>query len=319
MAEVVAAFAPATIGNVGPGFDVLGLALEQPGDTVVARRSDRPGAQLVESLPASGPWRNWSDRATPADRRNTAAIAAERTLEQLGVGWGVELELRKGLPVGSGLGSSGASAAAAAFAVNLLAETALPPEALLVACGEAERSACGAAHLDNVAPALLGGIVLLRPDGVPARLTTELPLAVALLTPRQRLDTAKARAALPEQIPLSEAVCNWAAVGALIYGLAAGELELIRAGLFDRVAEPRRAPLVDGFAPIKRAALDGGALGASISGAGPTIFALCESSEVARGVERAMHRAADEVGVAHHSWVSRLAAEGARRVDASPA
>jgi homoserine kinase len=299
-------FAPATIGNVGPGFDVLGAAVEALGDELEARRCAQPGAHLLEVTGAAG-------LQVAAD--NTACVAAREVLARLGAPWGVELRLHKGLPVGSGLGSSGASAAAAATAVSLLADAPLGPNALLDACAEAERSACGAAHRDNVAPALLGGFVIVRADGSATRVHTPLRLHVALATPQRSLSTRRARQAIPGAIPLDEVVHNTAQVATLIYALAAGEVGLLREALHDRIAEPRRAPLIPGFAQAKQAALAAGALGASISGAGPTIFALCADGAAATSAAAAMSAALHAQGEPHAIRATRIAERGARRIE----
>ncbi|MCC6751698.1 MAG: homoserine kinase [Deltaproteobacteria bacterium] len=299
-------FAPATVGNVGPGFDVLGLALEQPGDTVRARKH---GDRDVVLRQVSG-----GHSLPPQGAQNTAVVAACAVLELLGEPFGVELELHKGMPVGSGLGSSGASAAAAATAVNLLAGSPLSPAALIPACAEAERVACGSAHADNVAAALLGGVVLVRPDGHAVRLRTGLKLALALVTPAQELETRVARQVIPAAIPLGEVVANSAHLAQLVYGLAVSDAELLRGAIVDVIAEPRRAHLIPGFAEVKAAALGAGALGASISGAGPTLFSLCSDLTQAENVLAAMGAALDRAGRSYRGWVSRLADEGARRV-----
>lgn len=308
--DEITVFAPATIGNVGPGFDVLGLAVATPGDIVRARRVDESGARLIAV-------RRGDPQITtlpPCSNDNTACVAARAVLERLGVSWGVELQLEKGLPVGSGLGSSGASAVAAAVAINELAGRRLSRLEMLPACIAAEASACGAGHADNVAPALLGGFVLVRADGVAVPLETELALWVALVTPDQSLPTRKARAAIPAAIPRDEWVHNAGQLGTLIYALAKSDVELLRGAIDDRIAEPRRAHLIPGFLEAKRAALEADALGASIAGAGPTIFALCEDAPQAERVADAMAAALEQVGVDHRRRVSPVSSEGARLI-----
>jgi homoserine kinase len=302
-------FAPATVANLGPGYDVLGLALERPGDRVRARRCEEPGVRLTRvtgdhALPPAGP-------------HNTAAVAARLVLERLDESRGMELELHKGLPIGSGLGSSGASAAAAARATDLLCGTRLPEAELVQICAAAEAVACGSAHPDNVAPALLGGITLVREpsDVVRIELPETLELHLALVSPHQELPTRLAREAIPEKIPLADAVHNSAHLAALVYGLASGDLELVRRSMHDRIAEPRRAHLIEGFAEVKAAALDAGALGASISGAGPSIFALCADRAGADRARGAMSDALTRLGRPHDSRVSGISPRGARQVD----
>jgi len=312
MSQRVTVFAPATVANLGPGFDILGLALESPGDTVVAHRTDEPQVTLtrVEGM-------NDTLELPPAGANNTAVVAADQVLERLGRPFGVQLELRKGLPLGSGLGSSGASAAAAAVAVNLLAGTPLTPSQLVQPCALAEAAACGSAHADNVAPALLGGITLVRTARDVTRIETALQLFVAVVAPRQRLSPREARDAIPAAIPLADHTHNAAHLASLVYALAVGDLQLLGRVMVDRVAEPRRAHLIPGFSSAKRAALEAGALGASISGAGPALFALCTSRTMARAAGDAMADALlRETGARPVVHTSPVAATGARSIDA---
>jgi homoserine kinase len=302
--DEVSVYAPATVGNVGPGYDVLGLALEAPGDTLRARRTDRPGVRLLR---VTGEF-----ALPPADERNTACVAARLTLERLGSPFGLELELHKGLPIGSGMGSSGASAAAAATAANLLAGAPLLPEQLVSACAGAEAAACGAAHADNVAPALLGGVTIVRGPEDVSRVPTGLDLALALVSPADPLPTRRAREAIPGAIPTGEVIHNMAQVASLVLALTTDDAGLLRRALSDRIAEPRRAPLVPGFAEVKRAALEAGALGASLSGAGPTTFGLCLGREAAAAAADAMSAALDVLGIHHARRVAGLGRRGAR-------
>lgn len=310
----VRAFAPATVGNVGCGFDVLGLALEAPGDVVVARRAERPGVALAGVSGDSG-------RLPRQAERNAASVAARALLAAAGLAGGgaeepgVELLLEKGLPLASGLGSSAASAVAGAFAVDALLGLALPATVLLAAAREGERAACGAGHLDNAAPSLLGGIVLVRSaeplDVVP--LPVPEGLAVALLHPHLEVSTRRAREVLPAAVPLADAVTQWGNVGAFVAALYRGDLDLLGRALVDLVAEPARAPLVPGFRAMQRAALDAGALGASLSGAGPSVFALCRDLAAAGRAAAAMKDAFTEAtGLACDTLVSPVARQGAR-------
>ena len=303
MRNEVRVFAPATVANLGPGYDVLGLALAHPGDQVEARPAVPLGVKMAAVAGESHP---------PADERNTAWVAANVVYQRLGLDFGVELRLHKGLPVGSGLGSSGASAVAAAVAVNALAGSPLARSELLGACAEAERVACGAAHADNVAPALLGGIVLVRPGGEAIRIVTRLRLWMAMVTPAVELPTRQARAAIPRELPLEDAVFNSAQLAALIYGLSTDDLALVASAIHDRIAEPRRAALIPHFAEVKAAALGAGALGASISGAGPSIFALCGDQTRAEATKEAMTAALQRAQMPHQAWTSPVDEQGAR-------
>jgi homoserine kinase len=304
----VTAFAPATVANLGPGLDVLGLALAEPGDRVTARRAEGSGVTIV-SVDGDG-------GALPLDpATNTAGIAAAATLAKAGVSSGVALTLHKGMPIGSGLGSSAASAAAAAYAVNLLIGSPLRKVELVGPCLAAEAAVSGR-HADNVAPALLGGLILVRSiDPLDlVRLPVPPGLVVAVVTPKMELSTRAARAALPKDVPLTSLVRNTASVGAMISACYSGDLALLGRSLSDAVATPERLPLIPGASKVIEAALDSGALGSSISGAGPSIFALCRSERSAGEVASAMTRAFSDAGLEARSVVSPADCPGARRV-----
>jgi homoserine kinase len=265
----VEAFAPATVSNLGPGFDCLGLALRKLGDRVRARLSDTPGIVLSRVEGDRG-------RLSRNVDENTACVAAARLLRDHAPSAGVEIELYKGLPLGSGLGSSGASAAAAAVAVDAVLELGLPRTVLVQACREAEAAACGSPHPDNVAPAIFGGIVLI-PSLDPLRVI-ELPvpesLWLVIYTPGCEVKTADARAVLPASVRLADAVGQAARLGLLVHALHTGDLALLGEAVMDPIVEPARAGLVPGFREAKAACSEAGALACSLSGSGPTTFAL---------------------------------------------
>jgi homoserine kinase len=304
----VSVFAPATIANLGPGLDVLGLALSAPGDRVTARFSKGNGVTIATVTGDGG--------ALPLDpARNTAGIAAKATMIRAGIARGVSLTLEKGMPIGSGLGSSAASAAAAAYAVNLLIGSPLRKIELVGPCVAAEAAVSGS-HADNVAPALLGGLILVRSiDPLDlVRLPVPEGLVVAVVTPHMELSTRAARAALPREVPLASLVRNTANVSALVSACYSGDLGLLARSMSDAVATPARAPLIPGCARVIDAALDAGALGSSISGAGPSIFALCRSERSAGEVAMAMTRAFDAAGMGADVIVSPADCPGARRI-----
>jgi homoserine kinase len=307
--DSVTAFAPATVANLGPGFDVLGLALGAPGDTVTARRVGTPGVRIVAVHGDGGVLPLETDR-------NTAGIAAVETLRRAGVeGIGVELTVHKGLPIGSGLGSSAASAAAAACAVNILVGSPLRKSDLVGPCIEAEAAVSGR-HADNVAPALLGGLILVRCVTPLDIVRVPLPdgLAITVVTPAFELATKAARAVLPTQVPLEDLVRNTANIGALISACHSGDLGLLGRCVTDRVVAAARAALVPGAPEVIAAALDKGALGASISGAGPSVFALCRSPRSARESSLAMIAAFAKAGLAATSTISDVDCPGARQI-----
>lgn len=305
MSGWVTAFAPGTVGNVGVGFDVLGLALERPGDEVRARRRGEPGVVITGV--------RGSDRVPADAARNSAGVAAAALLERLEAEVGVELEVLKGLPLSGGMGGSAASAVAAVVAVDALLE-AKSPRALLLRCAlEGERAACGAAHPDNAAPSLYGGIVLTRIseplDVVPLPIPEG--LRVALVHPHVEVETAGARRLLGDSIPLARAVEQWGNLAGLVAGLYREDWGLIGRSLVDVVAEPLRSRQVPGFDAVKRAALEAGAAGCSLSGSGPSVFALCRGEEAAERAARAMAAAFEAAGAACDVHVSAPSGTGA--------
>jgi homoserine kinase len=299
----VEAFAPATVSNLGPGFDCLGLAVEGLGDRVRARRSDTPGVKILKIEGDGG--------RLPRDAsENTAAIAAAELLR--GTQLGVELELYKGLPLGSGLGSSGASAAAATVAVDSALGLQLPLEKLVDAARVAEGAACGAPHPDNVAPAIFGGIVLI-PSVDPLRVV-RLPVPnvwLSIYTPGCEVKTADARRVLPASVPLAATVQHAARLGLLVHALHVGDLQLLGEAITDDIVEPARAGLIPGYLDAKVACLEAGALACSISGAGPTTFALSAEKSRADALAEILEETFTLAGVPGTGHVTRIGA-GAR-------
>ncbi|MBA3522511.1 MAG: homoserine kinase [Gemmatimonadales bacterium] len=305
------AFAPGGIGNVGPGLDILGLAAAGLGDSVSAEWAPAPGLLILDpghpELPRE-------------PERHTAGLAAAAVIERAGrdrlKGRGIALGIRKGLPLCGGQGGSAASAVAAAVAVNRLLGAELDALALIEACLAAEEAVAGR-HADNIAPSLLGGIVLIRSmeplDVVQLPVPDE--LYVVLVRPEQRMRTAEARSVLPEQISRATAVHQAAQVGALVAALALADYGLLGRAIDDRIAEPVRAPLLPGFAEAKRAALAAGALGSSISGSGPTVFALTRGSAVAERVATAMTAAYTDGGQRSDARIAQVDRAGARVVE----
>jgi homoserine kinase len=304
------AFAPATVANVACGFDVLGLALEQPGDTVTVELADEPGLVITEIAGDGG-------RLSREPEKNTATVAARKILDRdpRRASLGIRLGLRKGLPLASGMGSSAASAVAAALAVSDLLRLPLGYAELLAAALEGERVVAGAGHADNAAACLYGGLVLVRssdPLDV-VRLPVPSGLSVAVLRPHLEMSTKDSRVLLGDQVRLPDAVRQWANVGGLVAGLYSGDLDLISRSLVDSVAEPIRSRYVPGFPEVKRAAIAAGALGSSLSGSGPSIFALCRDLESADLVSRKMAEAfAEAASLEWDLYVSKVSPRGAR-------
>lgn len=302
------AFAPATVGNVVCGFDVLGLALAEPGDRVTAARREGRGV-VIGAVTGDG------GRIPREAERNSAGVAAAALLDRAGLREGVELRVEKGLPLSGGMGGSAASAVAGVVATAALFGLDADEDVLLECALEGEKVASGSAHADNVAPCLLGGIVLVR-SGV-RRPVVSLPvpsgLSVALLHPRVEVATRDARAVLPDAVPMADAVSQWGNTAALVAGLFREDLELMADALVDRVAEPARSSRIPGFGVVKKAALEAGAVGFGISGAGPSMMALCRNRVEARSVGSRMERAFEvEASMEADLFVSPVSVGGAR-------
>jgi homoserine kinase len=305
--RVVTAFAPATVSNVACGFDVLGFPLESPGDEVVAR----PAAcgVTIDAVVGDG------GRLPRDPAKNTATVAAAALLRELGERHGVVLTIRKGLPLSSGLGGSAASAVAAVVAVDALVEARAPLATLLACALEGEGLGQSGAHPDNVVPCLYGGFVLVRSPNPPDIVQLPIPrgLTAVVIHPQLEIETTSARALVGTDVPLGAAIQQWANLGAFVDALHRSDFDLMARSLEDTIAEPRRAPLVPGLAAIKRAAIGAGALGCSLSGSGPSIFALCRGRAVARRVQAAMTAAVvAEIGGEPETYLSSIRRQGAR-------
>ncbi len=305
--EAPAAFAPATIANLGVGFDIVGLALREPGDTVRAEWSDTPGVSIAEIDGDGG-------KLSRDPAKNTASVAAQSVLNALGETRGIRLSIRKGLPLASGMGSSSASAVAGALAANALLGSPLSKADLLPACLDGEAMASGR-HADNVAPCLFGGITLIY--GTEAHQIIRLPIPenlwFALVTPDVEVPTAKARAALPASVSLQQMVSQTAGVARLIDSIHRGDIEAMAAAMeADTVIEAARAHLMPLLAEMRAVAKAAGALGLAISGAGPTLCAVCASEAAAHKVKTAMHATYAVAGFACQSRITGVAADGAR-------
>lgn len=299
----VRAFAPGSVGNVGPGLDIMGLALAGPGDVVEAVRTDTPGVVVLDAGHPDLP------REAGA---NTAALAAQAALRLAGhTEAGLTLRITKGLPLSGGQGGSAASAVAGAVVTNALFGLGLSEQQLLEAALAAEACVAGW-HLDNILPSLVGGIVLIRDTAAYdyVRVPYSASLRVVVAHPEQRLRTADGRAVLPREIPRDVAVYQAAQVAGMVLAFATGDAALLRRSLDDRIAEPARAPLLPGFAAAKAAALAAGALGCSISGSGPSAFAFAADDAAGAAIAAAMERAYGAAGLRCATRVTGVAARG---------
>lgn len=283
----IKAFAPASVGNIGIGFDTLGLALEHPGDEVIARKSDTPGLRITKITGAGG-------KLPYEPEKNTAGVAVLRLLQHLGeADRGIELEIHKKMPINSGLGSSAASAAAATLAVSELLRTGMSKRELLPFAWAGEHIASGGPQGDNIVPSMLGGIVLIRDNATMDvhRLHVPRGLYVVVVHPKMELLTREARAILSPEVSMEKHVRQSANLAAFVLGLFNGDLGLVGRSLRDEIVEPQRAGMIPGFYDVQEAAMLEGALGCSISGAGPSVFALCANSLIAENTSIAMQKA----------------------------
>ena len=295
------------MGNIGIGFDIMGLALEKPGDEVIASKSDTPGLRITKITGAGS-------KLPYEPEKNTAGMAVQRLLEHLGeTGRGIELEIHKKMPINSGLGSSAASAAAATLAVSELLRTGLSKRELLPFAWAGEQVASGSPQGDNIVPSLLGGIVLIRDNATfdVHRLHVPRGLYVVVVHPKLELLTRDARAILKQEVPRDKHVRHNANLAAFIIGLFNGDLGLVGRSLRDEIIEPQRAALIPGFYDVQEAAMQQGALGCSISGAGPSVFALCANSLIAENVSLAMQLAFAMHKFESTIYVSMVNQEGA--------
>ncbi len=307
--ESIKVFAPATVANVSCGFDVLGFAVEQPGDELVLKKANHNRIEIVEITGDDG-------KLPRNPTENTATVAIQQFLEKLEISQGLEVSLHKKMPLGSGMGSSAASAVAGVFAVNkLLGEPLSVPELLPFAM-EGERIACGAAHADNVAPSLYGGLVLIRsyePLDV-VRVPMPKDLFCVLMHPHIHIRTEDARAILKRQIPMSKAIQQSGNLAGLILGFTQSDYDLISRSMQDVIVEPVRSILIPGFDLVKKSALENGALGFSISGSGPSMFALCKGKEIAEKVGASMKSSLKTLKIDSEIFISEVNLDGPKVV-----
>jgi homoserine kinase len=310
MKKEVRVFAPATVANVAVGFDILGFALQAPGDEIVARRVDKAGLHIKVITGDGGKLPYEADK-------NTAGFAARCLLRQLRAEEiGVELEIHKKMPFSSGLGSSAASSAAGVTAVNALLGMPVSKMETLHCAVLGEQVADGAYHADNVAPSLLGGIILIRANETldVHRLPVPEALHAAVVYPHVSIRTKDARDVLSPSTTLRQSIQQCGNLAGLMVGLYESDYALIGRSLEDVIIEPQRAPLVPHFAEVKQAAKEAGALGCSISGAGPSVFALCKGAAAASTVARAMSDVFTQHNIPNDPYASPINQEGAQTI-----
>lgn len=308
MNKTVTAFAPATVANISCGFDIMGFALQGTGDIVTISVGDSPaGNEII----LRG---KYSSHVPSGLNRNSAGVSVAAMVESLGLKeLNIQITLEKNLPVGSGLGSSAAGAAAAVYALNKLLGEPLATKDLVPFAMEGERAACGTAHADNVAPSLLGGFVLIRSYDPLDIITVAIPdsLQCVVIHPHIEVRTSDARRVLRKDFPLSTVVRQSANTAALMTGLLTGDFKLVGRSMNDLLAEPRRTQLIPGFQKAKEAAMQAGAIGCGISGSGPSVFALCSPDVSASSVGTAMQQAFRSAGLSSDLIISPLMSPGA--------
>ena len=307
MPDSVLVHSPATLSNLGCGFDVFGLALAAPYDTVRLTRSPEPGVRIRHLDPYNLP-------TEPA--RNVAGVALLALLKAAPEAVGFDLEITKGIKPGSGVGSSAASAVGAVVAANALLGNRFTKMQLVEFAMAGEVVASGARHADNIAPAIFGGFTVVRalePVLDIVALPTP-PLWVAVVHPQIEVKTSDSRRVLPATVPLGLAVRQWANVAGLVAGMLTADYALIGRSLADYIVEPARLPLIPGLAEARARALAAGAIGGGISGSGPSIFMLNRTAETAQAVGDAMGGVFAELGIAFKVYVGPAGAQGARVV-----
>ena len=298
-------FCPATIANISCGFDVLGLCLETVGDEMIIRKSDVKGIKITKIVGEELPLET---------SKNVAGVAALALLDAIDYKFGFEIEIYKNIKPGSGIGSSAASAAGAVFGINELLEKPFKRKELVEFAMKGEAIASGSEHADNVAPAILGGITLVRSSAPLDIIKIESPseLYATVIHPQIELKTSEMRAVLQPMIPLKSAILQWGNLGGLIAGFYTSDYELIGRSLHDEIVEPLRGPFIPKFDVIKKTALENGALGSGISGSGPSIFALSKGIETANRIAKAMFVIYEDMNMPFEIHVSKVNPEGVK-------
>ena len=301
----VSVFAPASVANISCGFDVLGVCLDNVGDTIHVQETSKPGIKITKIIGQDLPLEA---------AKNVAGVAGLALLEDFGLDKGFQIQIEKGIKPGSGIGSSSASAAGAVVGINHLLGNPYTREELITFAMEGELVACGTAHADNVSPVLLGGFTLVRsanPLDV-VTLNSPLELVVTIIHPEIEVKTADARAVLLDKLHLKQAIAQTANLGALVTGLFKEDYELIRRSLVDHIVEPVRSMLIPGFNELKNRANEAGALGTGISGSGPSVFALSKGMDIAQKVGLAMQKVYDGIRVPYDTHISPINSKGVK-------
>jgi homoserine kinase len=299
-------FAPATVANVVCGFDVLGFAVNAPGDEVVMRLVDKPGVIITKIEGDNG-------KLPLAAEKNTVSASVQHYLKHVNrTDVGVEIELYKKMPIGSGLGSSSASTVAGLYAINKLMGDLLTPMEMVPFAMKGEELACGYGHADNVAPAMLGGFVLIRsyePLDI-IKLPVPKGLYCAIVFPDVDVPTRDARQMIRKSVQLKDAVVQWGNVAGLVSGLFMNDLDLIGRSMHDVLVEPVRSILIPDFYKMREMAMEGGAISFGISGSGPSVFAFTRNEEIAHTITQEIQQHLKTLNIASYTYVSAVNEQG---------
>lgn len=304
--DEIRVLAPATVSNVVCGFDCLGFALAAPYDEMTLRKIGERTVRII----------NRDDYGLPTDpAKNVAGVAVNALLSAVDADFGVEIEITKHIKPGSGIGSSAASSCGVVVAVNRLLGDRFSKLELVEFAMAGEMVASGSRHADNLAPCIYGGFTLVRSTDPLDIVELEYPLLFATVVhPQIEIKTSEARAILPTEVPLKDAVRNWSNLGALVAALAKGDHDLISRSLEDTIVEPLRRSLIPKFDEVKAASLAVGALGGGISGSGPSVFMLSQTRKIAENVEQAMRSVYREMNIEFNTYVSEISDQGIRFV-----
>lgn len=303
--DQIKVFSPATVANVSCGYDAMGFALETLGDDMIFTKTNSKDVIISKIEGANLPYEA---------HKNAAGVVAQMMLKDCNANFGLDIQIFKNFKPGSGLGSSAASASGTAFAVNQLLDNTYSNLELTKFAMQGEVVACGSAIADNVAAAIYGGFILVRsyePLDI-VSIPTPTNLVATIIHPQIEIKTEDARKVVPTQIELKTAITQWSNVGGLISGLHSNNFDLIGRSLVDLVAEPNRKKLIPLFDDVKQSAISAGALGAGISGSGPSIFALSKNLETAKKVEEAMDAVYKNSGIEYSTYVSHISKTGTR-------
>ena len=295
---------PATIANLSCGFDVLGLCLENPYDEIEIKKTSEKKITLnILDSPFSNIPSNPS--------KNTGGVPAELILKKMNLDFGFNIAIKKGIPLCGGLGSSAATASGVVYAINMLLNEPLSLKEMLSYALEGERVSVSKPHADNIAPCLLGGLCLVRDTNTLDII--DIPISqytIALIHPDIKISTEDARNILPHNIKLTTAITQWGNLGGLIMGFSTNNTDLIKKSMHDAIIEPIRSKLIKGFKSIKDNALDFGAIGFGISGSGPTMFALCESPDIAKRICLFSNKFYNSLNIQCNTYISKINQNG---------